>query len=162
MSPQERQDADAPGPVAAEWTSTNFFHIVYAGNVKPKAYAELKRIAQSEHTIGHRHAPFRFAYTARACSHDCHNERKPAGIPLSVEKAFDVIHQPRQIVFIRPDPLATPRFLPCPVPHPQHIIFISVDAPLDEQKTTSTGDVVSYGATAQADIRRREVIRKAL
>lgn len=49
MTPQERQEADILGSVIAEWTSTNFLHIVNSGNMKTKAYNELKKVAQQRY-----------------------------------------------------------------------------------------------------------------
>jgi TolB-like protein len=47
MSSQERQEADIVGSVSAQWTATNFLHI--RGDIKNKAYTELKKVAQQRY-----------------------------------------------------------------------------------------------------------------
>jgi TolB-like protein len=47
MTQQERQEAEILGSVSVEWTATHFFHI--RGDVKNKAYTELKKAAQQKY-----------------------------------------------------------------------------------------------------------------
>jgi hypothetical protein len=49
MTQDDRQQADVLGSVTAEWTATNFLHIVNAKNMKNKAYSELKKAAQGRY-----------------------------------------------------------------------------------------------------------------
>jgi hypothetical protein len=49
MTPDERQKSDILGSVTAEWTATNFLHIVNKDNMISKAYSELKKVAQQRY-----------------------------------------------------------------------------------------------------------------
>jgi hypothetical protein len=46
MTPQERNEATIIGSVTATWTSTHFLHIVSKNNMKIRACAALKKVAQ--------------------------------------------------------------------------------------------------------------------
>ncbi|MDR1956426.1 MAG: CsgG/HfaB family protein [Treponema sp.] len=49
MTPEERQTAQILGSVTAQWTSTHFLHIANSGNLKNRAYTELKKVAQQRY-----------------------------------------------------------------------------------------------------------------